>query len=406
MTNLKKSQEELSEKESQFRSLVEQSITGIFIIQNEIIRYANPYFCSLFGYAENEIIGINFLELIHPDSRNIVADRLRKGEAVNFDKNFTYKLHGISRSGNKLFLQVNASFSTYKGKSAIIGTVSDITKTTERTKKLKESEQKFRILTDKAPTAILIYQGEDIIYANPATEEITGFSHDELLKMKFWELVHPEIREQIRENGIKRQSGEIVANRYSFKIQTKDGKTKWIDFSGNVIKLNGKPAGIIVASDITESVKSKRRLKIINSFLESINNSVRVDFHKENITKGVKNIIDIFSSNPNVYASWYLITGPDSRVQNCIASDGEIEHFYHDMIKKGEIAQCVHQCKIANKDSDISALEELSCNECLPGKKFLNGTRFITLVRDHYQRNIGAFFIIMDDISEERDELE
>ena len=65
--------------------------------------------------------------------------------------------------------------------------------------KLRESEAKFRTLAESTSTAILIYQGENWVYANPAAEEITGFSISELLNMHYWEIAHPEHRSLVQQ---------------------------------------------------------------------------------------------------------------------------------------------------------------------------------------------------------------
>ena len=116
---------------------------------------------------------------------------------------------------------------------------------------IKERQEHFEKLADSTTTAIFVYQGEYFVYANKATERITGYTKDELLKIKFYELVHPDFRELVNERELKRQKGESVPTNYEFKIITKDGKEKWIDFTGSLINWFGKPAGLGTAYDIT-----------------------------------------------------------------------------------------------------------------------------------------------------------
>jgi PAS domain S-box-containing protein len=79
---------------------------------------------------------------------------------------------------------------------------------------LWESEEKFRTLAETAAVAILVYQGEEYVYANPTAEKITGYSREELLGMKFWDIIHPDDREMVRERWMARQQGEAVQPRY------------------------------------------------------------------------------------------------------------------------------------------------------------------------------------------------
>lgn len=89
---------------------------------------------------------------------------------------------------------------------------------------LRESEERFRNLAESTPMAILIYQDNKWIYANPSAERITGYSRSELAAMNFWDVVHPDFRKLVEERGKKRQAGENVIASYEFKIITKSGK--------------------------------------------------------------------------------------------------------------------------------------------------------------------------------------
>src|SRR5262249_60283339 len=88
---------------------------------------------------------------------------------------------------------------------------------------LRESEAKFRALAETAAAAIFIHRDSKLIYVNPATGARTGYDREELLRMSFWDMVHPEFRDLVKERGLARQRGESVPARYEFKIVTKGG---------------------------------------------------------------------------------------------------------------------------------------------------------------------------------------
>ena len=118
---------------------------------------------------------------------------------------------------------------------------------------LRESEQKFRTLADTAPAAIFIYQGTRFLYANEATAAITGYPRDEFLALPtFWEILHPDDKDEVQRRGLARQEGESVPNRYEIRIIRKDGEERWLDYSAGVVEYGGKPAVMGTAFDITE----------------------------------------------------------------------------------------------------------------------------------------------------------
>ncbi|HZL11027.1 MAG TPA: PAS domain S-box protein [Prolixibacteraceae bacterium] len=140
----------------------------------------------------------------------------------------------------------------FKGKKAMLEIFQDITERKKAADTLKESEEKFRSLTDFTSTCIFIYQGERFLYVNRATEELTGFSNKELIQMNFWDVVHPDFKTLIRDHGLARQRAEEVPLIYEFKLVTKSGKEVWIDFSAGRINWKGQAAAIGSAFDITE----------------------------------------------------------------------------------------------------------------------------------------------------------
>ena len=118
---------------------------------------------------------------------------------------------------------------------------------------LRESEQKFRTLADTAPAAIFIYQGTRFLYANEATATITGYPRDEFLALPtFWEILHPDDKDEVQRRGLARQQGESVPNRYEIRIIRKDGEERWLDYSAGIVEYCGKPAVMGTAFDITE----------------------------------------------------------------------------------------------------------------------------------------------------------
>jgi len=146
----------------------------------------------------------------------------------------------------------------------------DITERKRIEEELQVSEAKFRALSESAPAVIFIYQGDKIRYANPAMEVITGFSRQELLEMDFWDAAHPDFRDLVRERGLARQRGEPVPVRYEFKIVTKGGEERWVDFTDGKFELDGKPAVIGMVLDITERKQAEETLKTTTEQLRAL----------------------------------------------------------------------------------------------------------------------------------------
>ena len=126
---------------------------------------------------------------------------------------------------------------------------------------LRESEEKFRTLAETTDCAIFVWR-EGLIYVNPALSTITGYTRDELLVLTAWEgIIHPDDRERVRANGRARLRGESVPRNYEFRIRTKSGVERWVDFTAGTIRYNGEPAVLGTAFDVTDRKRAEQALR-------------------------------------------------------------------------------------------------------------------------------------------------
>ena len=125
----------------------------------------------------------------------------------------------------------------------------------------KQSEARFRSLAETSTAAIFIYQGEKFVYVNSAAEQLTGYTNDELLRKTFWELTHPDHIEMIQQRRSAQQRGENVPSRYEFKILTKEGTERWLDFTVSSIHFEGVPASLGIALDMTNQKKLEQQVR-------------------------------------------------------------------------------------------------------------------------------------------------
>lgn len=135
---------------------------------------------------------------------------------------------------------------------------------------LRESEEKFRALGESSAAAIFVYQGERYVSANQASERITGYSRDELLRKNIGDIIHPDNREMVKERALARQHGKPVPSQYETMIVTKGGELKWVLLTAGRIMYKGKPAGVATLVDITERKKAEQAIMKSNEMLSLI----------------------------------------------------------------------------------------------------------------------------------------
>ncbi|MBW3570260.1 MAG: PAS domain S-box protein [Gemmatimonadetes bacterium] len=141
---------------------------------------------------------------------------------------------------------------------------------------LRESDRQFRELAETVAAATFVFQGTRFRYVNAAAEKLTGYTRDELLALRFWDIVHPEHRDLVRERGLARQRGEAVPPRYEFRILRKDGSERWVDFTAGRVEYHGEPAGLGTAFDITDYKKAGEALQRQALVFDSLYDAVMI----------------------------------------------------------------------------------------------------------------------------------
>jgi len=169
------------------------------------------------------------------------------------------------------WLNVNAEPIELEGKNHVIVAIDDITEKREMEIALRESEEKFRTLSVSISAGILTYQHDYWTYANPAAEKISGYTQAELLTMHFWDIVHPDFKESLREQGFSRQTGGTsVCRQFEIIILNKSGEERWVELNASTVSIKGELAGLITVSDVTERKIIERKLAISEEKYRSI----------------------------------------------------------------------------------------------------------------------------------------
>jgi PAS domain S-box-containing protein len=115
--------------------------------------------------------------------------------------------------------------------------------------------------SEEVGAAAFILQGITLRYVNQAAEAITGYSRAEILAMPFWELVHPDDRDLVRERALARQRGESVPWHYEVRVRRKDGSIRPAEFTLGIIEYEGKPAVLGTAVDLTAQKAAAEQLR-------------------------------------------------------------------------------------------------------------------------------------------------
>jgi len=296
ITERKKAEDALKESEELFRNTIELAVDGIILgSENGFLIDANSYTCELTGFSKKELLNKNLDELICNDilkNKPLRYDLLQKGEIITTERVI------VRKDGIKIPVEMRSKKMPNGTYQSFLRNITERKKTE---KALVESENKFRTLAESSPFAIMIYQGDHWVYSNKAGEEISGFSTEELYKMKYWEFVEKDYQNKIIQQGINRQNREKPENSYEFKINSKDGKQKWVYLTGMAINYMDKPAGIISVVDITERKKAEQ----IQNVIYTISNAVITSKNIEELVEIIRVQLGSLLDTTNFYIAIY-----------------------------------------------------------------------------------------------------
>jgi len=253
--------EEILQKEKQYRTLFDFSPNGILLEDaSGTIIDINPAFGELIGYSRDELVGKKVHALTHPDQIDEVDKNIRKltdGEILQHIEK------SVKKDGSYVYMELSErTFNLPDGQKGIICIASDISERILAEQALQQSEEKYRMLVEH-PTDLVVKinpEGE-FLYVSPSYCKTFGKSINELLGEKFSPLVHPDDLKATEE-----AMQALFTPPHTALIQqralTKNG-WRWFEWKDTAV-LNGQNEVIEiigVGRDITEQKSAESELQ-------------------------------------------------------------------------------------------------------------------------------------------------
>jgi len=190
ITEQRRTEEAVRESEKKYSSLVENSLTGIYIDQDGRIVFANTRFAEIYGYSRDELMDIESWRLVYPEDR-VLTDEIRtkrvKGEEVPLE----YEARGLTKEGETIWITRRNTRVSYGGKPAILGNIVEITERKQAEKALRESEEDWRKSFNSLEDIMLIVDKDYTIKRmNDTALKLFGKIKEEVIGEKCYRLIH------------------------------------------------------------------------------------------------------------------------------------------------------------------------------------------------------------------------
>ncbi len=254
---------QLEEKEQHYRTLFENTGSGIILLdENGTIRLANEKFARVSGYSRDELEGkIEWTELVYEDDAEwmMKQHRLRREESGRAESSYEFRFK--SRSGEILDMLLYVTM--VPGTRQSIASIFDITERKLAERKLIISENKYRKIFENVQD--VFYQTDlegTIIEISPSIEKYAGFTRDELIGSPV-QNVYYDLRDRENLLNILKSEGEVVD--YELCLKTKWGRPVITSASSHLIfNRSGVPVAVEGSlRDITDRKAVEDRVKAL-----------------------------------------------------------------------------------------------------------------------------------------------
>jgi len=386
ITQRKKAEEELEESRSHFQSLFNLMVDPVVIVdgKGKILDLTNGV-QKVTGFKREELLGKNFMttKVVTAKSKAILVKNLAK--RMMGLKIAPYEIEILTKDGKKMPIEANAAKITYRGKPADMAVFRDITERKKVEETLRESEEKFRNLSERSPNMIFINKKGRAVYANERCEEAMGYKRDEFYSpdFDFLTLIAPESKELIKSAFNRHMSGKEVKP-YEYALITKDGKRIEAIITTKLISYEGESAILGIVTDITDHKKTKEELQ---STLKKLRRALRATIQAMAVTVEMK---DAYTA------------GHQRRVTNLASAIAKEMHLSGDEIDGIRMAGSIHDigkigvpAEILNKPVRLAHMEfELIKTHPAIGYNILKEIQFpwpvATIVLQHHERIDGS----------------
>ncbi|MFC2170800.1 PAS domain S-box protein, partial [Calditrichota bacterium] len=273
ITERKRAEEELKESEAKYREIA-TSIPGVvyqFTIKKDG-SYAFPYVdesCETFFQHKARAVESDpnlIFNMVPPDELQSFKDSIEESARTLTEWRHDFRVV-LPDGQERWFEGRSVPHLLPSGEPLWNGVVTDVTEHKRAEVSLRESEEKFKLISEQSLMGIVIIQEYKLKYCNDAASSIFEYSIEKMLSGNIGEMIKERIYSDdqsfVLEQLKKKQRGDTegIEKQYSYRLVTNSGKVKWVDQYSKTILYQGKPADLVTLIEITERKVTEQALR-------------------------------------------------------------------------------------------------------------------------------------------------
>ena len=307
VTDRKRAEQALRESEEKFRKFSDEaSLDGIIIHEEERILYVSEPFAGMFGYTREELIGMDPLDTISPESRDVLLKHFREKTEES------YEVFAKRKDGTTFPIEVHPRNLFLGGRWVRTVVVRDLTERRQAEQALRESEARFRSIVEHSHDGIIIVDDAfKLVYVNEELCRIIDYEPAEVVGKDFGTFVDEDDRQMAVRYYVNGQTGNRDApSRFEIKLVRRGGEKRTVEVSSSTIRdSKGNIQTMAQILDVTDRKRSEEEKAGLAAQLQQAQKMEAVGTLASGIAHDFNNILQAISG--------YVQTASDSR--------GEIE---------------------------------------------------------------------------------
>ncbi|MCX7887935.1 MAG: PAS domain S-box protein, partial [Verrucomicrobiae bacterium] len=269
--------EALQESEQRFRQIFESSPEPMFVESVDgFLLDVNPAACLLHGLPREELIGRHVTELVPPERRDEVAREFPK-----VAQGLLTRYHGeiLTASQTAVPVEIVAAPVRYRGQTAVLLHLHDVSERKRAELELQESETRYRVLAEAAFEGVVVTDTGRIVDANSRFVEMLGYPLGELIGKPFTDLVVEELDGSLSRSGRSTSGGAAV-----FLLRRKTGPPVRVQAHSRIVPHKGRTVCVIAMRDITEEHRAQETMLRLATAIEQTVEAVLITDAEGHIT--------------------------------------------------------------------------------------------------------------------------